>query len=308
MTCWTVCADERLTVAELPLRSVRSRLPSGPRPAPPLRLLSKTVCRPPRMLRPVIAPPVSVAAPPVPVTVPPDTVLARPRSYSAVEPFSRGQGKGPAVRRRGLVGDDEPVVGRIDRGGKLAGRGGVDLIDDLAQGGWRGPRGAAGGDGRQLDRAVVAVGQRVPDVGEHVAGEHAGPVVQHVEVQVGRKAEDLVAVGRRRGDVDAGQAEGGRGGPAVHLLDPEVRRIAPVSPVLSIKSMRSPSATAVTLTVPLLLMSLSTSPMVCAVDRSMVAVAPLRSVILIFPGTKPLPPLSESRLTLCVEVRPEAEA
>ena len=81
-----------------------------------------------------------------------------------------------------------------------------------------------------------------------------------------------------------------------------------VSPVLSIKSMRSPSATAVTLTVPLLLMSLSTSPMVCAVDRSMVAVAPLRSVILIFPGTKPLPPLSESRLTLVVEVRPEAEA
>ena len=82
-------------MAELPSRSVRSRLPRCPRPAPPLRLLSNTVCRPPRTLRPVIVPPVSVAAPPVPVTVPPETVLTRPRSYSAVEPLNADKVKVP---------------------------------------------------------------------------------------------------------------------------------------------------------------------------------------------------------------------
>ena len=78
----------------------------------------------------------------------------------------------------------------------------------------------------------------------------------------------------------------------------------PVWPVWWVKTILPPSAAAVTLTTPLLLMALSTSPTVRAKEESIVVEAPLRSVIWILPGVNPAPPLSEFNEADLVEFAP----
>ena len=85
-------------------------------------------------------------------------------------------------------------------------------------------------------------------------------------------------------------------------------RFEAVWPVVSTSRMWSPSATAVTLMPALLLIASRTSSMLRAVDRSITAEAPLRSVMRILPWVTPLPPPKHVQARAPLEVVAEAEA
>jgi len=81
-------------------------------------------------------------------------------------------------------------------------------------------------------------------------------------------------------------------------------RFEVVAPVSSMRRMVSPCNSAVTLIVSLLLMASSTSFNDVAVDRSIVADMPLRSVMRILPRENPSPPLIRSRSWVLVRSSP----